>query len=533
MGSAAPTGAKGDDAGGASTPGLTKVQNRAAERIGKIAVTGRYHKTKTLTDDYNVNEKDVIGSGYNGSVYKAKKKEGADLVAVKDFKIRGANQEKMDELEAECEIFLSMDHPHVARLVDVYHTREKLSLVMELMRGGELFDRVLSKKKYSEEDAANAAFQMLLALNYIHSHGICHRDIKLENFLYESPDTEHLKLIDFGFSKFWDEKTRMKMACGTLAYVAPEVLSKSYTLACDMWSMGIVVFILLVGYMPFSGASESITVRNIKAGKFTEKEAYKKVSSQADDFIRKLICVDVAERMTAEKALEHPFIKDRSEMAKASEEREVEGATVHALVDFAKASKFRRALMSCMAWSLTNEQRTKLREAFLAMDKNNTGTITLGEFKAVLEGQKFGMDDAEVVTIFEAVDASHTEEIAYTEFLAAMVSSRIALHDDLLKATFRRFDRDGTGFIEAADLKELLGESFEGEEVENLLKEADANGDGKISYEEFIAYAQEGHESNEKLAKVGDKIVDTEIAKAHGSDTRPGPFKSLMGKLGM
>merc|ERR1719373_1145472 len=143
------------------------------------------------------------------------------------------------------------------------------------------------------------------------------------------------------------------------------------------------------------------------------------------------------------------------------------------------------------------------------------------------------MDDTEVQQIFEAIDASHSEEIAYTEFLAAMMASRVALHDDLLKATFRRFDRDGTGSIELKDLKELLGETFEGEEVENMMKEADKNGDGKISYEEFIAYAQEGHEHNEALTKVGDKMVDTEIAKAHGSEARPWHLSSLRARLGM
>lgn len=128
-----------------------------------------------------------------------------------------------------------MDHPHVASLTDVYESEDQLYLVMECMLGGELFDRVVKRKRFTEKDAAKAVYQMLLAVNYIHSHDVVHRDIKLENFLYEAQDSDHLKLIDFGFSKIWQPNTTMAVSCGTLAYVAPEVLEKSYTSQCDLW----------------------------------------------------------------------------------------------------------------------------------------------------------------------------------------------------------------------------------------------------------------------------------------------------------
>jgi len=496
----------------AEDTGLDAVVTRAASRLGKIAVTGRYHREpKKLTDDYTVGT-DVLGSGYNGSVYKAKAKDAGGGFACKDFKLRGIDAEKMQELEGECEIFLSLDHPHVARLVDVYQSRDKLSLVMECMAGGELFDRVLAKKKYTEKDAADAAYQMLLAINYIHGHGIVHRDIKLENFMYEKQDTDHLKLIDFGFSKIWEPSTRMKMSCGTLAYVAPEVLNKSYTSKCDMWSMGVVIFILLVGYMPFSGA-ENIQMRHIREGKFTIKDSWNRVSASAAAFVRSMITVDVKTRISAEQALAHEFIMNRSDLAIAAVGAKVDEGTVNALYNFAHASKFRRACMSAMAWSLTNEERTELREAFLAMDKSKSGTITLVEFKACVE-ERFELSDSQVKEMFATVDASSDDEIHYSEFLAAMVGSRVHLHDDLLRATFRRFDTGSTGFIDVKDLKTVLGETYEGEQVESLMKEADVNGDGKISYEEFIEFAKEDHAHDTRLHEVGHKLVDTELQKS-------------------
>merc|ERR1719230_1397746 len=111
---------------------------------------------------------------------------------------------------------------------------------------------------------------MLLSINYIHSQSIVHRDLKLENFLYEKKDGNHLKLIDFGFSKVWQRNTKMDLSCGTLSYVAPEVLEKDYTSQCDLWSLGVIVFILLVGYMPFHG-TEGSQIKNIKAGSYSVK----------------------------------------------------------------------------------------------------------------------------------------------------------------------------------------------------------------------------------------------------------------------
>merc|ERR550514_222916 len=145
---------------------------------------------------------------------------------------------------------------------------------MEAMAGGELFDRITKLKKFKESEAADAMWQMLLAVNYLHRHGIVHRDIKLENFLYDgaegSSESMHLKLIDFGFSKMCHLAENMSAKCGTLAYVSPEVLRGCYTNQCDMWSLGVISFITLSGYMPFSGAEEKMS-RTIAHGEYIWK----------------------------------------------------------------------------------------------------------------------------------------------------------------------------------------------------------------------------------------------------------------------
>jgi calcium-dependent protein kinase len=509
---------------------LQEVQSRAAERAGKIAVSGRYHRLpKKTEDDYHLEAK-ALGSGYNGSVFLATSKasqQPAERYAIKGFKLHGVSREKKEELETECEIFLSMDHPHVCRLVDVYESEDQLNLVMECMEGGELFARVTERKRFSEKDAAEAAYQMLLAVNYIHSHEICHRDIKLENFLYEKKDGNHLKLIDFGFSKIWDHSTKMQLSCGTLAYVAPEVLDKSYTNKCDLWSLGVVIFILLVGYMPFSG-NEQHQVQSIRSGKCTFRpESWKKVSKEASEFVAKLLVVDPVKRLSAEEALKEQWITKRN----LHNDQAVDQETVDALCAFAQASVFRRACMSVMAWSLTNEERSQVRESFMEMDKDHKGVITLPQFKQILE-EKFHVDDATVIQAFKALDSSHTDEIHYSDFLAAMVTSRIKMHDELLAQTFRRFDTDNTGYISKDNLKQLLGDTFEGQEIDKLLAEADFTHDGKISYKEFIQYIKSDQAPAEHI-EATNKLIDNEHTKSQAVAPKESSQKNLRMKTGL
>lgn len=222
------------------------VISHSVKRLGKIAVLGRFHRERPLAKDYLLSA-DVLGNGYNGPVYKASSRvQHGRLFAVKDFDLRGMNTKKADALARECKTFLSMDHPHVARLVDVYQSKSKLSLVIECLEGGEVFERVLAQGQFSEAEAANAAYQMLLAINYVHGRGYVHGDIKSENFMYDKKDSACIKLIDFGCSKLLVPSLNAKPRAthlGTLDYAAPEVLSEGiYTTKSDMWSLGALVF---------------------------------------------------------------------------------------------------------------------------------------------------------------------------------------------------------------------------------------------------------------------------------------------------
>jgi len=324
----------------------------------------------------------------------------------------------------------------------------------------------------------------LLALKYMHSHGIVHRDMKLENILYDTKSSNHLKLIDFGFSKFLDSNHRLHTSCGTLAYIAPEVLRKSYTSQCDLWSLGVVTFILLSGHMPFHGNGPSIQ-SDIIGGYYTMKhEHWKGVSQQAQDFTRALLTVNPQQRLDAKGGLEHKWIASRF-----AGKTKICPSIIDALLLWKTTPKFHRACTLLMAWMLTNEQQALVRDYFLALDKNHDGAISFQELRDVMVKQ-FHCQEEEVQQLFALLDTTHHHEIHYSEFLAAMMATRIEVTDDLLQMTFHHFDTRNSGHLTAEDFQMLLGDTFEGESVETLMAEAHIEcTDGKLSYEDFVQCA--------------------------------------------
>merc|ERR1719265_1410881 len=208
---------------------------------------------------------------------------------------------------------------------------------MEYCSGGELYHRLVKVAGYNEQRAAEATYQMLTAVNYLHNSAkVVHRDLKLENWLYASrDDTAPLKLIDFGFSKNWeaDKSANMQQACGSLPYAAPELLMRSYTNKCDMWSLGVIVFMMLSGEPPFfSSNGDQVVKAKILNGQYNMRpEKWNKISWNAVHFVASLLTVDPNQRLGAKEALDHPFIKERMQL---SDVKNIDMDVVNGLRDF-------------------------------------------------------------------------------------------------------------------------------------------------------------------------------------------------------
>jgi calcium-dependent protein kinase len=267
----------------------------------------------------------------------------------------------------------------------------------------------------------------------------------------------------------------------------------------------VVVFILLMGYMPFPGESVGKIEHRIKIGDiYIKEEPWSCLSECAREFVLTLLTVDPCKRLSAPEALEHPWIVSGGGGAAVAQP--CRDSVIGCLTQFAAASKFKRACLSMMAWSLTNDERAQVRAAFLAMDKDNTGVIRLHELKQVLQ-DKVDIADEDVQRIFNSLDSSCDDMIHYTDFLSAMVASRLQMHEGLLRDSFKRFDVDNSGVITEANLRQILGECCSAGEVEKLVREADITGDGQISFEEFVNYLQDAPECH---AEAAERIIETE-----------------------
>jgi len=257
-----------------------------------------------------------LGSGAFSIVKEATNKKTADKVAVKIIKKTTVAGEDIKLLRREIANLKKLDHPNILKLFEVYEDKDNFFLVMELVRGKELFDKIVERGQYSERDASNITRQFVSAIEYLHNQGIAHRDLKPENLLSIGQcENEIIKVADFGLSKnFGDEK--MMTSCGSPGYVAPEVLEcESYDKAVDMWSIGVIIYILLVGYPPFYADNDPALFKKIMACDYDFGEGWDVISDGAKDLVRHLLVKDPKKRFTAAQTLNHPWVKQSAALS--------------------------------------------------------------------------------------------------------------------------------------------------------------------------------------------------------------------------
>mmetsp|Transcript_18693 Transcript_18693/g.32790 ORF Transcript_18693/g.32790 Transcript_18693/m.32790 type:complete len:558 (-) Transcript_18693:454-2127(-) len=475
----------------------------ASKQIGHLKVEGRYHRLPTrLEDHFRITSKE-LGTGFNGSVFLAEEKHTGEKFAIKNLICCDLDPQKKKLLANEVELFLRIDHPKIARLWHVYEADDQVSLVMELMAGGELFDRAVEKKVFPEMEAANTTWQMLLAVRYLHHEGIAHRDLKLENFLYDAPGSAAIKLIDFGFSKLC-KSGKMHEPVGTLTYTAPEVIKQKYSPGCcDLWSLGCITFILLFGYMPFDAKDDTALVKKILEGRYrVHRSAWQKVSPVAQDFVKSLLVTNPGKRMTAKVALAHPFTRT-SPLANQYQPTPGLGSHAKAFFSFASASHFQRVSMQVMVYcvsGLSLETRRSVRKTFIEAQSGSKGIVLFADLEKRFR-KELDLSDEElkmVMHILRAMDTDDDDEINFSDFLAANMTEILwrdgktdPLHgnkpesDILLRETFRHFEVEGEGYLTAESVKAVAGEV---DNLEAILAQERWSKAGQMNLEEFISY---------------------------------------------
>jgi len=254
-----------------------------------------------------------LGRGSFSIVKKIVDKKTGRAFACKiiDKKAIGYDLKAQKRLASEVAILKTMSHPNIIPLHDVVDTPERLYLIMDLVDGGELFDKIVQKGFYSEADASLVVAKVVSAVKYLHDRNIAHRDLKPENLLVKKDDDTEVMLSDFGLSRILGEESMASTACGTPYYVAPEVLlAQGYREEVDMWSTGVITYFLLAGFPPFMAESlPEIVELIIKCDYSFPSPYWDEVSPEAKDFVKRLLVVKSTERMTATEALNHPWIK--------------------------------------------------------------------------------------------------------------------------------------------------------------------------------------------------------------------------------
>jgi len=456
--------------------------------------------SKTLDQSYQT-ETRPLGQGTYGTVSKGTDKTTGAVRAIKTMPKKDIKNEA--RFKAEISIMKQLDHPNIIKLYETFEDKQNTYLVLELCTGGELFDRIIATGFFSEKQAAMLMKQVFMAMNYLHQNHIMHRDLKPENFLFanKSPDSP-LKVIDFGLAATFKEGDRMKTKAGTPYYVAPEVLKGNYNQMCDMWSCGVIMYIMLSAYPPFFGDNDNQILKLVKQGTYDyPEEDWGLISKEAKELIDRCLTMDETKRITANQAIEHAWL------AKApSCDAPLSGKFMTNFKTFKHHNQLKKIALTVMAQQLPETEIQTLKETFLALDKNCDGTLTLEEIRQGAVGLGLKLP-GELEEWFQGVDSNQSGGIDYTEFIAAMVDKRVYMKTQFVWETFRILDQDKDGKISLDELTSVLGHEAKGTETgslaesllpgircaaQNLIKQADTDGDGFIDFEEFLKMMQEG-----------------------------------------
>lgn len=457
----------------------------------EVGLDKNFGYSKQLVAHYDLGEE--VGRGHFGYTCLAKGKKGTlkgQDVAVKVIpKSKMTTAIAIEDVRREVKILRALTgHKNLVQFHDSYEDEDNVYVVMELCKGGELLDRILSRGgKYSEEDAKVVMVQILSVVAYCHLQGVVHRDLKPENFLFTSKDdNSQLKAIDFGLSDYVKPDERLNDIVGSAYYVAPEVLHRSYGTEADMWSIGVIAYILLCGSRPFWARTESGIFRAVlKADPSFDEAPWPSLSTDAVDFVKRLLNKDYRKRLTAAQALSHPWLANYHEV-----KIPLDMIIYKVVKAYICSSSLRKAALGALAKTLTISQLAYLREQFTLMGPNKSGFISLQNFKAaVMKNSTDAIKDSRVLDYAHMVSCLQYRKLDFEEFCAAAISVHQLEGMDCWEQHARRayelFEKDGNRPIMIEELASELGLS-PSVPVHVVLQDWIRHADGKLSFLGFV-----------------------------------------------
>ncbi|CAN1799785.1 Calcium-dependent protein kinase 9 [Linum perenne] len=413
-----------------------------------------------------------------------------------------------EDMKREIQIMQHLSgQPNIVEFKGAYEDKQSVHLVMELCSGGELFDQIIAKGSYSEKKAAGICRSIVNVVHACHFMGVMHRDLKPENFLLSTKDNYSalLKATDFGLSVFIEEGKVYRDIVGSAYYVAPEVLRRRYGKEIDIWSAGVILYILLSGVPPFWAGFHNY-IPETEKGIFDailqgdidfESNPWPSISSSAKDLVRKMLTQDPKRRITSAQVLEHPWLKEGGEAS----DKPIDSAVLSRMKQFRAMNKLKKLALKVIAENLSKDEIQGLKAMFANIDTDNSGTITYEELKSGLARLGSKLTEAEVKQLMDAADVDGNGTIDYIEFITATMHRHRLERDEHLYKAFQYFDKDSSGFITKDELETAMKEYGIADDatIGEIIAEVDTDNDGRINYEEFCAMMRSGTPQQEKL----------------------------------
>ncbi|PIA54234.1 hypothetical protein AQUCO_00900644v1 [Aquilegia coerulea] len=467
-------------------PNIKRVQSAGLQTDSVLQ-----RKTGNMKETYSLGRK--LGQGQFGTTfYCFEKATGKEFACKSIAKRKLTTQEDVEDVRREIQIMHHLaGHPNVISITGAYEDAVAVHLVMELCAGGELFDRIIQRGHYTEKKAAELARVIVGVVEACHSLGVMHRDLKPENFLFVNKEEEApLKTIDFGLSVFFKPGETFTDVVGSPYYVAPEVLLKQYGQECDVWSAGVIIYILLSGVPPFWDETEQGIFEQVLKGELDfVSDPWPSISDSAKDLMKKMLVRDPKKRLTAHEVLCHPWVR----VDGVAPDKPLDSAVLSRLNQFSAMNKLKKLAIRVIAENLSEEEIAGLKEMFKMIDTDNSGHITLEELKAGLERVGANLSQSEINELMQAADIDNSGTIDYGEFLAATLHLNKVEKEDHLFSAFSYLDKDGSGYITQDELQQACKQfGIDDNRLEDMIHEVDHNNDGLIDYSEFVDMMKDG-----------------------------------------
>lgn len=473
---------RGACTGGEGFPPVTPTRSGTAS-VNRKSFVLEHTSSMHLEDIYDITPGKELGAGGFGTVRKATLKS-AQTVARAVKTVQKCDMKAEESIRREIAILKHLDHPSICRLIETFEDGRCIYLVLELIDGRELFDEIMERRSLDERWAAGIMYQVFGALKYCHDKNVMHRDLKPENIMVRhSPEEGHglsngapqVVLIDFGMAIVYEGRPVVASGSsimGTNDYMAPEAMRGRCVPASDVWSAGMVLHALLVGHLP-SSKHEIVEFG----------EAWSDVSCAARDLVKQLLELDASSRMTAAQAKQHAWTRG---IAPVSLSPKHVKKMVKNFMSFHSSEKLQRAALTALAMQLTNQQMSEQREQFMAIDSDGNGRISKQELiESISASSPLCPQDVRkwAESVFDSIDTDGSQEIDYTEWLAAVIHESTGRSEEAMRAAFRVFDLDGDGKIDEAEFARVVAQTPQ--EIASLLPQFDTNGDGVIDFDEF------------------------------------------------